>query len=417
MQRSMNYIYTSLEVISMNSKQLFNTRLREDVNRRTYYSKYIFNSHFLLFLTITIGIFVYSLIGYLQNAEPSMWFLVIGSILTALGTLPSYRSLLKDADGLFLLPYETHMTKYFRSALQYSLALNVVTSVIALAVALLLLWTSVELLQIILFIVAAIILYVMNHIIYKSSVNSSLNHWFVMGIIFVLSASILYLITLHPGFAPLAPALPLGILWYVQKNSPSNLNWYRYIDHEKNALSRYFRMVSMFANVAHVDSQYKRRRYLDFLLPNFSKKSFNKENMYEYLFFRSFMRDHDLPMIILRLIIIAAIVMIWLNIWYVSLIVGLFFIYLIVLQMTQIYSQQAYLLWPKIWPVKRSYIQESYMRYSKKLMVALSLVFAVIFAVLHLEYAYLALIFPLWAYAANSVLSKGIYKKEKMLSD
>lgn len=401
----------------MNSKQLFHTRLREDVKRRTYYSKYIFNSHFLLFLTITIGIFVYSLIGYLQNAEPSIWFLVIASIITALGTLPNYRSLLKEADGLFLLSYETHMTKYFENALRYSLALNIVISVSALAIALFLLWSGVDILQIVLFIIASIILYVMNHIIYKSAVNSSLNHWLIIGIIFVLSAVILYLITLHPVFAVLAPVVPLGILWFVRKSSPPNLNWYSYIEHEKNALSRYFRMVSMFANVAHVDSQYKRRKYLDFLLPNFSKDHFHKKNMYEYLFFRSFMRDHDLPMIILRLIIIAAIVMIWLNIWYVSLIVGLFFIYLIVLQMTQIYSQQAYLLWPKIWPVKRSYIQESYMRYSKKLMVTLSIVFAVIFAVLHIEYAYLALSFPLWAYLANNVLSKGIYKKEAMLSD
>lgn len=401
----------------MNSRQLFNTRLREDVNRRTYYSKFIFNSHFLLFLTITIGIFVYSLIGYLQNAEPSMWFLVIASIITALGTLPSYRSLLKDADGLFLLPYEAHMTKYFQRALQYSLLLNVVMSVIALAVALLLLWTSVGVVQIILFVAAAVILYVTNHFIYREAINSTLNHWVIIGIIFILSGTILYLITLHPGFAPLAPVVPLGIYLYIQRNNRNYLDWYRYINHEKNALNRYFRMVSMFANVTHMDSQYKRRKYLDFLLPNFSKDAFNKKNMYEYLFFRSFMRDHDLPMIILRLIIIAAIVMIWLNIWYVSLIVGLFFIYLIVLQMTQIYSQQAYLLWPKIWPVKRTYIQDSYMRYSKKLMIVLSLVFAVIFAVLHLEFAYLALIFPLWAYLANNVLSKGIYKKEKMLSD
>lgn len=401
----------------MNSKQLFNTRLREDVNRRTYYSKYIFNSHFLLFLTITIGIFVYSLVGYLQNAEPSMWFLVIGSVIAALGTLPNYRSLLKDADGLFLLPYEKEMTKYFGRAMQYSLLLNIVTSVLALAVSVLLLWTGVEVLQIILFVVAAIILYFINHYIYKEAINSTINHWVIMLLIFIISAVLLYLITLHPGFAPLVPAVSFGLLWFVRKHRYRNLNWYRLIDHEKNALSRYFRMVSMFANVSHMDSQYKRRKYLDFLLPHFKGDAFNKQNMYEYLFFRSFMRDHDLPMIILRLIIIAAIVMIWLNIWYVSLIVGLFFIYLIVLQMTQIYSQQAYLLWPKIWPVKRSYIQESYMRYSKKLMIALSIVFAVIFAVLHIEFAYLALLFPIWAYAANSVLSKGIYKKEQMLSD
>src|SRR5699024_8022437 len=92
--------------------------------------------------------------------------------------------------------------------------------------------------------------------------------------------------------------------------------------------------------------------------------SFGKERMYEFLFYRTFARDHDLPMIILRLILLFGIVMVWMGNLYVSIVTGLFGIYVIVLQMSQIYSAQAYLLWPKVWPVDRSFIQKSYVTFS-----------------------------------------------------
>lgn len=413
----MSYTLKSLEVISMNSKQLFNTRVKEDIGLRAYYSKYIFNSHFLLFLTITIGVFIYSLVGFIQDAEPSIWYLLIGSIVLSLSVMPSYRSLLKEADGLFLLPYESHMKTYFQGTLRYSLALNVVLMVLGVALSALLISINLSVSHIIIVILAALVIYVFNLIIYRVAINSKWNHWSVIGLLFATSVVTLFLTMMFPWLAPLIPAALIGLYIFFSKQVHTNLNWFRYINHEKDARNRYFRVVSMFANVAHMDGQYKRRRYLDKLLPNFKKDKFNKENMYEYLFYRSFMRDNDLPMIILRLIIIAAIIMIWLNIWWVSLVMGVFVIYLIVLQMNQIYSQQAYLLWPKIWPVKRSYIQESYIRYSNKLVVVLSLIIAVVFILVHLEQFYMAAILPIWGYLINRVLSKGIYKKESMLSD
>ena len=139
--------------------------------------------------------------------------------------------------------------------------------------------------------------------------------------------------------------------------------------------------------------------------------------MYEYLFYRSFTRDHDLPMIVLRIMILFFIIMFWISNLYVSLIFSLFGIYIIVLQMSQIYTAQAYLLWPKVWPVKRSYIQDSYIRYSHKVVFIITLIFLFIFIIIHPAQFYLSLIFPIWGYLLNRVYSKSIYKKEEELSD
>ncbi len=61
------------------------------------------------------------------------------------------------------------------------------------------------------------------------------------------------------------------------------------------------------------------------------------------------------------------IVMVWIGNLYLSVIIVLFGIYIIVLQMSQIYTAQAYLLWPKVWPVDRRFIQKSYVTYSPAL--------------------------------------------------
>lgn len=139
--------------------------------------------------------------------------------------------------------------------------------------------------------------------------------------------------------------------------------------------------------------------------------------MYEYLFYRSFMRDHDLPMIVLRIIILFFIIIFWIGNLYVSIIFSLFGIYLIVLQMSQIYTAQAYLLWPKVWPVSRSYIQDSYIKYSHKVVFVITLVFAVMFVITHPTQFFYAFTFPLWGYILNRILSRAIYKKEEELSD
>lgn len=109
--------------------------------------------------------------------------------------------------------------------------------------------------------------------------------------------------------------------------------------------------------------------------------------------------------------------MVWISNFYLSIVIGLFGVYIIVLQMSQIYSAQAYLLWPKVWPVDRLFIQKSYVTYSHKLVFVISVMFSIIFAVIHPALFYIAIIFPVWGYVTNRIFSRTVYKKEQELSD
>lgn len=396
---------------------LFKPRLNEDIRRRSYYSKFIFNSHFLIFLTIAGGVFLYSLLGILQTLEPSVWLDLIASALIALFLLPGYRSLLKPADGIFLLPYETRMEPYFKNAGRYSLMLGISTAVAAAVIALLILTVGHGPVGITLFLLLSLIHYTVNFHIRKRVINTGISIALTTIILFVMDILSLMLVLQHPAWLLLPLVLLFAADRYVKGREHRAFDWNAYIEHEEVQLNRYYRNVSMFTNVNHIDKQFKRRKYLDPLLWKPGSASFGREKMYEFLFYRTFARDHDLPMIIIRLIILFGILMAWMGNLYISIVTGLFGIYVIILQMSQIYSAQAYLLWPKIWPVDRSFIQKSYVTFSHKAVFVVSLVFGIIFAAIHPGFAYIALVFPIWGYLTNRVLSRTVYKKEQELSD
>lgn len=396
---------------------LHKSRIEDDIRVRAYYGKYIFNSHFLIFLTIAAGVFLYSLLGMLSMMEPNIYLDIIAALLMSFTLLPKYRPLLKEADVLFLPPYEKHMKRYFSSMDRYSVWLGIYLPAIGLAISLLLLRVGHPGWVMALFAAMSVLLYIMAFLIRRDAVNSPVSQNTVISLLIIIHFASLLSLLIHPAFTILGLLLIGGLYFWVQKKQHKNLDWPKIIDYEASMKQKYYQYVSMFTNVRQASKQYKRRKYFDFLLRRPKAGRFNKDHMYEYLFRRTFLRDNDLPMIILRLLLIFSVVIIWVDQLVLSVIVLLFALYVIVLQMSQLYTAQAYLLWPKIWPVKREYIQDGYIRFSHKMIFMIAVLLAVIFILLHPVYFYIAAVFPLWGYMLNSYFSKNVYKKERLLSD
>ena len=115
--------------------------------------------------------------------------------------------------------------------------------------------------------------------------------------------------------------------------------------------------------------------------------------MYLYLFVRSFVRGKDALSIILRLVVIALVLMIWLSHPLVSIIIGSLFMYIILLQMSQFYTQQAYGLWPQVWPVSDSEVIKGYEKFLYRLMIMIGIIFAIIFIIFYIKYFFFAIVF------------------------
>ncbi|MGT2377839.1 ABC transporter permease [Staphylococcus aureus] len=107
----------------------------------------------------------------------------------------------------------------------------------------------------------------------------------------------------------------------------------------------------MFTDVKHLKESAVRRSYLDIFYQFQRVVNLTLMRCIYFYLFRSFIRGRDAFNIIFRLVIIAVLLMVWLSYPLVTAIIGCLFVYIILLQMAQFYSQQAYGLWPQVWPV------------------------------------------------------------------
>ncbi|MGO3726225.1 ABC transporter permease, partial [Staphylococcus carnosus] len=179
----------------------------------------------------------------------------------------------------------------------------------------------------------------------------------------------------------------------------------------------YYKFVNMFTDVKHLRSQAVRRRYLDFILPRPSDKNYNAEHMYLFLFKRSFLRGKDAFNIILRLVIIALILMIWLSQMWISLIVGALFMYIILLQTAQFYTQQAYGLWPQVWPVPEENVIKGYGHFLYHIMVAIGLILSITYVILFPAQFYAAIVFFIVGWLTIRNIVKKLKYQETLLRD
>ncbi|RIL88250.1 multidrug ABC transporter ATP-binding protein, partial [Staphylococcus cohnii] len=102
------------------AKQLFDLRKQEITKEKSYYNKFIFNGHFSVFLVILLGAFILGYGDWLKSIPKHINYPLIASIITAITSMFPIRTLLKDADKLFLLPFEKHMFEYMKKSLMYS---------------------------------------------------------------------------------------------------------------------------------------------------------------------------------------------------------------------------------------------------------------------------------------------------------
>ena len=155
-----------------------------------------------------------------------------------------------------------------------------------------------------------------------------------------------------------------GMLALPKLNRVNLYPWERMINIEERHHTNYYKFVNMFTDVKHLKESAVRRRYLDFLLPTPKGRKFNSKNMYLYAF-----------SIIFRLIVIALVLMIWLSFPIVSAIIGCLFMYITLLQMSQFYTQQAYGLWPQVWPVSDVEVIKGYEKFLYRLMLIIGIIF------------------------------------------
>lgn len=401
--------------------ELFNQRRTAISKEKAYYNKFIFNGHFSVFLLILFGAFILGYGNWLKHIPSGIPYAILASIAVAVISIFPLRTLFKEADRLFLLPFERHMRSYLNYSIIYSYLNRIALQVVVLIV-LFPLFSRLEagnLLYYALFAVAALI-YPYLGLIAKLEWMQAKRPLWIMQVLQWLLFAITYVLILgaHQWFGLLLVIVFIAWIIVLKKNNAKRLlPWEALIAIEQQHHMNYYKFVNMFTDVKHLRSAAVRRRYLDFLLPRPRSNQYNAKHMYLFLFKRSFLRGKDAFNIILRLVIIALVLMIWLSNQWISLIVGGLFMYIILLQTAQFYTQQAYGLWPQVRPVPEERVIQGYGQFLYHIMFGIGIILALTYAILFPPQFYMVLVFFVVGWLTIRNIIKKLKYQEALLKD
>ena len=317
---------------------LWKKRLNLYLKRMIKYYRYVFNDHFVIALLFLLGGISYTYSNFIKSLNVDLSYpwakpVVIIALLVML-QFGKVGTLIDEPDKVFLLPQEKGMREYLmkakkrawvsNSAIQivvwivllpfiyYGVHLNLVESII-----LLLSQVALKVAQVNLFFIRAF------EAKYQAGKYSLIFNYVVPLIVYMLGlyASIYF-----------ALGITIGLILYL-KSLPKNkiIQWNYLIDVEKLRLMRKYSFFNLFTDVPQIKKKAKRRKYLDWLIPKF-------KNVYGYLFIRAIIRNGEYSGLYIRLTVIEFIVLLFIPKFWLSLVIGMLFIYLIGFQMLPLYK-------------------------------------------------------------------------------
>lgn len=317
---------------------LWKKRLNLYLKRMIKYYRYVFNDHFVIALLFLLGGISYTYSNFIKSLNVDLSYpwakpVVIIALLVML-QFGKVGTLIDEPDKVFLLPQEKGMREYLMKAqkrawvsnsviqivvwivllpfIYYGVHLNLVESII-----LLLSQVALKVVQVNLFFIRAF------EAKYQAGKYSLIFNYVVPLIVYMLGlyASIYF-----------ALGITVGLILYL-KSLPKNkiIQWNYLIDVEKLRLMRKYSFFNLFTDVPQVKKKAKRRKYLDWLIPKF-------KNVYGYLFIRAIIRNGEYSGLYIRLTVIEFIVLLFIPKFWLSLVIGMLFIYLIGFQMLPLYK-------------------------------------------------------------------------------
>lgn len=403
------------------AKTLYNLRQKEEVLEKLKYNKFIFNGHFLIFLTIMLGAFALGYSNWLKDIPQNINYRLIVSLVLSICSIFPMRTLFREADKLYLLPFEKHLSTYIKKAITYSyinrLYLPVVILVIGLPLFYQLLGSEFHLYITVM--VLSFIFPILGLVIKWFWLKYGLEIWGVNVLLFIVFASGYYTtlkVAMLSGLLSIVILIALIILME-NINRGTFYQWETLVSLEHNHKMNYYKFVNMFTDVKVLNERTVRRRYLDVFLKVPRSKKFNQDYMYKYLFVRGFARGKDAFFIVLRFLIIGLLLIWWIDQSVISAILGALIMYLLILQLSQFYKQQAYGLWPQVWPVSEHQVIKGYHQFLINMMLILGVILSIIYIVKFLSTTYFVVVFFIVGWLTIDSSIKKIKKHQELLRD
>jgi len=338
-------------------KELWKNRLRRHQIDQFKYLRLIFNDNFVLAFIVLIGALGFWYSNFLGTIKHELLLgkPVVILILFLIAQVGRIATLLEEPDSTFLLVKEKEFYQYFKSALNYSIALPVVAIVIVNFLLSPFAFTGAGLsIMDICLIADGLVFFKLAFLnvemfkIYGREQVSGMNLKLLLNIFLIVS-----LIISVYWFSPVI--LVVGLIAFVgaQINNKKicesgQMQWQQAISDENQRMFRVKRFYNLFTDVLGVNSKIKRRKWLDFVFNGIKPV---QKNTYLYLFARGFVRNNEYIGLFMRLTIIQTIMLALIDNFYISLIVEMLFIYLVGFQLKPYFKEVMLNMMQRLYPV------------------------------------------------------------------
>ena len=317
---------------------LWKKRLNLYLKRMIKYYRYVFNDHFVIALLFLLGGISYTYSNFIKSLNVDLSYPwakpVVIIVLLVMLQFGKVGTLIDEPDKVFLLPQEKGMREYLMKAQKRAWVSNSVIQIVVWIVLLPFIYYGVHL-----NLVESIILLLSQVALKVAQVNLFFIRAFEAKyqagkyslILNYVVPLIVYMLGLYVSIY-FALGITVGLILYL-KSLPKNkiIQWNYLIDVEKLRLMRKYSFFNLFTDVPQVKKKAKRRKYLDWLIPKF-------KNVYGYLFIRAIIRNGEYSGLYIRLTVIEFIVLLFIPKFWLSLVIGMLFIYLIGFQILPLYK-------------------------------------------------------------------------------
>ena len=376
-----------------NIENIFSDRRKKEQELKLTYSKYIFNSHLIMFLIIVLGAVLINYSKWIAIASKVELY----SVYTAATVVFSYylvstkiKTYIKEADAVFLLPLEKYYRKVGLKTVINSTVVHIITVIIFYFATkpITNLIGNIDRLSIIMLLIVIIwnnLLKYLQVIHYKEIIWSKL----LLFIVIFMQLLVVFFDDIAIRIIYLISIIVLAVFtYYIMKNAGNKLNakdqekyvvnWNQAADYDKHRIESYLKFVNMFVDVPLSGVKVARRKYFDILLPKLTKDNFKKENSFKYYYYRVFLRQENTVYLALRLMLLAVLVIYSFNNTYVSGLAIISYSYLTIIQLVPLYKQMSNNIWHSILPVSEDIKIKSYKQLLTSVMIVTTLLLGVV---------------------------------------
>lgn len=374
-------------MFDFDARKLFADRLSHHIRELSRYFRYIFNGHIAFAMLFFISALAYYYKSWLDGLPPDFpAFIIMGIVFALVLSISPIRTLLKEADLVFLLAAEQKLKPYFRGALLYSFVSQLYVTVLAAAVLGPLYFASrpEESGRSYLLLIVVLVVFKIWNLLAAWNVRQVRSQGFRRGEIivrFLINLAVFWMLTkgevLFAGIATVLFVLLIAADSFTAKKE-AGVYWENLIAKEQAGMQAFYRFANLFTDVPHLKDRVKRRRWLVALL---DRVPFKQNLSFDYLYRRTVARSGDYFGMYIRLIVLGG-----LAIWFVpnlimKLLFALLFLYMATFQMVPLYKQHRTILWLDIYPVPEDTRRKSALNLIFRMAVLQVILFAVVFAV------------------------------------